>query len=71
PTLKASKKTPEHSPRLVTAPNPQMGYDNSAKSAKKAHKGNKTLREATLELGLMSEEDFTKIVEPKKMTGPK
>ena len=46
------------------------GY-NAAKIAKKAHKEHKTLREATLELGLLSDEEFTRIVDPKKMTGPK
>jgi thiamine phosphate synthase YjbQ (UPF0047 family) len=45
--------------------------DNSAKIAKKAHKEHLTLREATLALGLLSDEDFTKIVDPTKMTGPK
>jgi len=56
---------------LVTALNPHIGYDNSAKIAKKAHKEHKTLREAALELGLLSDEEFTRIVDPTKMTGPK
>ncbi|MCX6286748.1 MAG: class II fumarate hydratase [Bacteroidetes bacterium] len=71
PNLPAINRNLENSLMLVTALNPHIGYDNSAKIAKKAHKENKTLREATLELGLMSDEDFTKIVDPKKMTGPK
>ncbi len=71
PNLAAISRNLENSLMLVTALNPHIGYDNSAKIAKKAHKENKTLREATLELGLLSDEDFTKIVDPKKMTGPK
>ena len=71
PNLQAIKKNLENSLMLVTALNPQIGYDNAAKIAKKAHKENKTLREATLELGLLSDEEFTRIVDPKKMTGPK
>jgi len=71
PNLAAINRNLENSLMLVTALNPHIGYDNSAKIAKKAHKENKTLREATLELGLLSDEDFTKIVDPRKMTGPK
>ena len=54
---------------LVTALNPHIGYDNAAKIAKKAHKENKTLKEAALELGLLTDEEFTKIVDPMKMLG--
>ncbi len=61
----------ENSLMLVTALNPHIGYDNAAKIAKKAHKEHKTLREATLELELLTDEEFTKIVDPKKMVGPK
>jgi fumarate hydratase, class II len=71
PNLQAINRNLENSLMLVTALNPHIGYDNSAKIAKKAHKEHKTLREATLELGLLSDEEFTKIVDPKKMTGPK
>jgi len=56
---------------LVTALNPHVGYDNSAKIAKKAHAENKTLREAAVELGLMTGEDFDQKVRPEKMIGPK
>ncbi len=71
PNMAAINKNLENSLMLVTSLNPHIGYDNSAKIAKKAHKEHKTLREATLELGLLSDEDFTRIVDPKKMTGPK
>ena len=42
----------ENSLMLVTALNTHIGYENAAKIAKKAHKENKTLREAAVELGL-------------------
>ncbi len=52
---------------LVTALNPIIGYDKASEIAKKAHKENKTLKEATLELGYLSEEEFDKAVDPSKM----
>ncbi len=52
---------------LVTALNKSIGYDNAAKIAKKAFKDNLTLKEAALKLGLVSQKDFDKIVDPKKM----
>ena len=56
---------------LVTALNPHVGYDNSAKIAKKAHAENSTLREAAVALGLMTGEEFDQKVRPEKMIGPK
>ncbi|MGI4776477.1 MAG: hypothetical protein ACRYE9_06165 [Janthinobacterium lividum] len=53
---------------LVTALNPHIGYDNSAKIAKKAHKEGKTLREAAIELNLLSAEDFERFIDPVAMT---
>jgi fumarate hydratase class II len=55
---------------LVTALNPKIGYENAAKIAKKAHKEGTTLREAALSTGLISAEDFDKLVRPELMTGP-
>lgn len=69
PNLSAINKNLENTLMLVTALNPHIGYDNAAKIAKKAHKENKTLRAAALELGLVTDEDFTKFVDPKKMLG--
>lgn len=57
----------EQSLMLVTALNPYIGYDNAAKIAKKAHKDGTTLKQAALELGLVSEEDFDRWVNPKNM----
>ncbi|OQX79770.1 MAG: fumarate hydratase, class II [Bacteroidetes bacterium 4484_276] len=54
---------------LVTALNTHIGYENAAKIAKKAHAENKTLREVTLELELLSEEQFDELVDPSKMLG--
>lgn len=59
----------ENSLMLVTALNTHIGYENAAKIAKKAHKENKTLREAAIELGLLTDEEFTKYVVPSKMVG--
>jgi fumarate hydratase class II len=55
---------------LVTALNPKIGYDNAAKVAKKAYAENKTLKEAAIELGLLSGEEFDQWVRPEKMIGP-
>jgi fumarate hydratase class II len=71
PNMTTINKNLENSLMLVTALNPHIGYDNAAKIAKKAHKEHLTLREATLALGLLTDDEFTKIVDPKKMTGPK
>ena len=71
PNMAAINKNLENSLMLVTALNPMIGYDNSAKIAKKAHQEHKTLRQAAMESGLISEEDFNRAVDPKKMVGPK
>ncbi len=52
---------------LVTVLNKSIGYDNAAKIAKKAFNENLTLKEAAMKLKLISEKDFDKIVDPKKM----
>ena len=52
---------------LVTALNKSIGYDNASKIAKKAFDENLTLKEAALKLNLISEKEFDKIVDPKKM----
>ena len=63
------KQHMENSLMLVTALNPHIGYDNAAKIAKKAHKENKTLREAAVELGLLTSEQFDEWVRPEDMVG--
>ena len=54
---------------LVTALAPEIGYDNAATIAKHAHKHGKTLKEAGLELGLVDEATFDRVVKPEKMLG--
>lgn len=56
---------------LVTALNPHIGYDNAAKIAKKAHADGTTLKEAALELGLLTEEQFAEWVVPAEMIKPR
>ena len=55
---------------LVTALNPHIGYDKAAKIAKHAHQKKISLREAAVELGFLSGEDFDKFVKPEEMTHP-
>ena len=52
---------------LVTALNKYIGYDSAAKIAKKAFKENITLKEAAINLKLVTSEEFDRIVDPKKM----
>ena len=52
---------------LVTALSPAIGYDNASKIAKHAHHHGLTLKEACLELGFLSAEEFDRIVRPEKM----
>jgi fumarate hydratase class II len=63
------KRHMENSLMLVTALNTHIGYENAAKIAKKAHKEEKTLREAAMELGLVTSEQFDEWVRPEKMVG--
>jgi len=55
---------------LVTALNPHIGYDKAAKVAKKAHKEGTTLREAIMELGYLTGEEFDRLVQPENMISP-
>ena len=52
---------------LVTALNPEIGYDNAAKIAKKAHQEGLTLKEAAVDLGMLTAERFDELVRPEKM----
>lgn len=54
---------------LVTALNPKIGYYKAAAIAQKAFKENKTLREAAIESGEITAEEFDKLVDPTKMVG--
>ena len=52
---------------LVTALNPYIGYENAAKTAKKAYRDNISLREACVQLGFLTEEKFDEVFHPEKM----
>ena len=55
---------------LVTALNTHIGYENAAKIAKKAHIEGTTLKEAAVATGLVSAEDYDRLVVPVEMTKP-
>lgn len=59
----------DHSLMLVTALNPKIGYYKAAAIAQKAFKENKTLREAAIESGEISGEEFDRLVNPTQMVG--
>lgn len=71
PNLEKIEKFLNDSLMLVTALNPHIGYENAAKIAQKAYKDNTSLKEAAVELGLLTEEEFDRYVNPKEMTYPK
>ncbi len=52
---------------LVTALNPYIGYENAAKTAKKAYKDNISLKEACVELGFLTAERFDEVFKPENM----
>jgi len=70
PNLVRIKKLVGESLMLVTALNPHVGYDNAAKIAKKAHHEGTTLKEAAVALGLLSAEDFDRLIKPEEMVHP-
>ncbi|RLD52693.1 MAG: class II fumarate hydratase [Bacteroidetes bacterium] len=59
----------ENTLMLVTALNTKIGYEKAAKIAKKAHAEGSTLRKAAIELGFVTDEQFTEWVDPSKMVG--
>ncbi len=60
----------EQSLMLVTALTPKIGYDQAAKVAYKAYNENLTLKEACLQMKLLSEEEFNQFIDPSKMIQP-
>jgi fumarate hydratase, class II len=69
PNLPIIKRHLENSLMLVTSLNTHIGYEKAASIAKKAHKENKTLREAAVELGYVTNEQFDQWVKPEEMIG--
>ncbi len=59
----------EQSLMLVTALSPEIGYDKAAEIAHKASEDGSTLKEATLALGYMDEDEFDRVADPGRMTG--
>jgi fumarate hydratase class II len=70
PNLAQINRYVEQSLMLVTALNPHIGYDKAAKVAKLAHEQGTTLREACLELGYLTGDQFDQIVVAEKMIHP-
>ncbi len=69
PNTEIIKANLNNSLMLVTALNPHIGYENAAKIAKKAYADGTTLREAALELELLTNEQFDEWVVPENMVG--
>ena len=69
PNLKRIDELVQNSLMLVTALNTKIGYYKSAEIANKAHEEGTTLKEASLALGYLTEEEFDAWVRPEKMTG--
>ena len=69
--IKANKEKMHHnlynSLMLVTALNPYIGYENAAKTAKKAYKDNISLKDACVELGFLTAERFDEVFHPEEM----
>jgi fumarate hydratase class II len=70
PNRERIRELVERTLMLVTALNPVIGYDNAAKVAKTAFASGISLREAAVELGVLSAEEFDRHVRPEKMIGP-
>lgn len=69
PILPNIKMHVDNSLMLVTALNTKIGYDNAAKIAKKAHKENLTLKQAAIDLGLLTSAQYDEWVKPEDMVG--
>jgi fumarate hydratase class II len=70
PNRKVIESHLQNSLMLVTALNPYIGYEKAAEIALKAYREEKSLKEAAVELGYVSEKDFDKRVRPEDMTRP-
>ncbi len=67
---KKIKQSLDNSLMLVTALTPKIGYDNAGRIAKNAHKNGTSLKEEALKSKLITEKEYKRIVNPKKMTKP-
>ncbi len=69
PVLEKIERNLHNSLMLVTALNPHIGYEKAAAIARKAHADNLSLRQAALDLGVLTGEEFDRYVQPNTMTG--
>lgn len=67
PNEEKMKENLHRSLMLVTALNPYIGYENAAKTAKKAYRENISLREACVQMGFLTEERFDEVFHPEQM----
>jgi len=70
PNVKKIKEYVDRSLMLVTALSPVIGYDKASQIAHYAMDNDLTLKEAAMKLGLVSEEEFKRVVDPAKMVKP-
>ncbi len=70
PNLKRIQENLDKSLMLATALNTEIGYDKASQIVKKAYHDDSSLKEAALQLGFLTEEQFNAIVDPKKMVHP-
>ncbi|AFV75844.1 fumarate hydratase, class II [Thermus oshimai JL-2] len=70
PNLERIEEHLQKNPMLATALNKAIGYDKAAEIVKKAIKEKKTLKQAALELGYLTEEEFDRWVEPLRLAKP-
>ena len=70
PNLERIEEHLQKNPMLATALNKAIGYDKAAEIVKKALKEKKTLKQAALELGYLTEEEFDRIVVPMRLAKP-
>jgi fumarate hydratase class II len=70
PNRERIKELVDRSLMLVTALTPRIGYDKAAQIAKKAHHEGTTLKEAALDLGYLTEQEYDELVRPERMVRP-
>ncbi|BAW01275.1 class II fumarate hydratase [Thermus thermophilus] len=70
PNLERIEEHLQKNPMLATALNKAIGYDKAAEIVKKALREKKTLKQAALELGYLTEEEFDRIVVPMRLAKP-
>jgi fumarate hydratase class II len=54
---------------MATALNPVIGYSSAAEISKESHRSGKTVKQISIEKGLLSEKEAKKVLDPRKLTG--